>query len=286
MPNQTSPSLERETAQIEWRCIQRQPVPLRPYFHWKGMFDRVAAAALLIPGLPMIAVLVLLIRLTSKGPGIYRQKRVGADLRTYTMYKLRSMRSDAESKTGPVWSAVGKDSRVTVLGHWLRKLHLDELPQLFNVLRGEMSLIGPRPERPEFVQVLSESIPRYCERLRVAPGITGLAQINLPPDTDLASVRRKLVLDLEYIESAGLLLDVRVFLCTFLRIIGIRGELAMQVMSLRRAVQIDEAPEVFAFEMGIPATPEALAVANAADEVETRDPAVFGFSSRRLIRPR
>src|SRR6185436_18198088 len=139
-----------------------------------------------------------------------------------------------ETKSGPVWSAPGSDPRVTRLGYWLRKLHLDELPQLFNVLRGEMSLIGPRPERPEFVKVLAESIPGYMDRLRVAPGITGLAQINLPPDTDLNSVRRKLVLDLEYIETASFLLDLRMFVCTLFRLIGVRGDTAMRVMWLTR----------------------------------------------------
>src|SRR5437868_12064000 len=105
------------------------------------------------------------------------------------MYKLRSMRIDAEAGTGPVWSCHGSDPRVTGIGYWLRKLHLDELPQLFSVLRGDMSLIGPRPERPEFVRVLGDSVAGYMDRLKMVPGITGLAQINLPPDTDLNSVR-------------------------------------------------------------------------------------------------
>ena len=129
------------------------PIWVAPYFAWKGILDRLVAAILLIPGLPMMAALVLLVRLTSRGPGVYSQKRVGKDGTVYTMYKLRSMRVDAESRTGPVWSPTGSDSRVTRVGYWLRKLHLDELPQLFNVLRGEMSLMGPRPERPEFVQI-------------------------------------------------------------------------------------------------------------------------------------
>lgn len=232
--------------------------PLRRYFFFKGMLDRMAALALLIPGLPLIGLLVVLIRLTSKGPGIYRQVRVGCSGR-YMMYKLRSMRCDAEAGTGPVWSTGGVDPRVTRLGYWLRKLHLDELPQLFNVLRGEMSLIGPRPERPEFVEVLSKSIPGYKDRLRILPGITGLAQINLPPDTDLNSVRRKLVLDLEYIETAGLLLDVRMFLCTLLRIIGIRGDRAMRLMSLSRSVRIDEVDAELDVLPGMPTSPRAIA---------------------------
>jgi len=217
--------------------------PLPVYLQSKRLIDLTAALVLMVPGLPLIALLVILIRLTSRGPGVYRQERVGKNGEVFTMYKLRSMRSDAEAKTGPVWSAAGSDSRVTRLGYWLRKLHLDELPQLFNVFRGEMSLIGPRPERPEFVTVLADSIPGYMGRLQVAPGITGLAQINLPPDTDLNSVRRKLILDLEYINTASFLLDLRMFLCTLLRLVGIKGETAMRLMWLTRSVHLPEIHE-------------------------------------------
>jgi lipopolysaccharide/colanic/teichoic acid biosynthesis glycosyltransferase len=213
----------------------------------------------MIPGLPMIGLLVVLIRLTSRGPGIYSQERVGKNGKPFTMYKLRSMRSDAEAKTGPVWSATGSDSRVTRLGYWLRKLHLDELPQLINVLRGEMSLIGPRPERPEFVAVLGESIPGYLDRLQVPPGITGLAQINLPPDTDLNSVRRKLVLDLEYIETACFSLDFRMFLCTLFRLIGVKGDTAMRLMWLTRTVRLENVPEGKISLAAADVTPEVIA---------------------------
>ncbi len=161
------------------------------YFRWKDPLDRCAAVMLLVPGLPLIACLAVLVRLTSKGPGIYRQARVGKDGRRFMMYKIRTMRLDAETESGPVWTQP-QDPRMTSLGRLLRKLHLDELPQLFNVLKGEMSLVGPRPERPEFVCVLAEAVPGYRNRLAVRPGITGLAQINLPPDTDLVSVQRKI----------------------------------------------------------------------------------------------
>jgi lipopolysaccharide/colanic/teichoic acid biosynthesis glycosyltransferase len=187
------------------------------YFRWKGILDRAAAAVLLVPGLPIIALLVLLVRLTSPGPGIYRQARVGSKGRRFVLYKVRTMRQDAETKAGPVWTQP-RDPRVTRVGKVLRRLHLDELPQLFNVLKGEMSLVGPRPERPEFIRVLAEVIPEYTDRLAVPPGITGLAQINLPPDSDLASVRRKLVPDFEYIERGGLWLDLRILLHTLFRI--------------------------------------------------------------------
>jgi lipopolysaccharide/colanic/teichoic acid biosynthesis glycosyltransferase len=156
------------------------------------------AGVLLFFSAPLIGILILLVRCTSRGPGIYSQVRVGKDGLIFTMYKLRSMRCDAEAQTGAVWAGVKHDPRMTYVGYWLRRLHLDELPQLVNVVYGHMSLVGPRPERPEFVELLAEEVPGYLDRLMVKPGITGLAQINLPPDTDLDSVRRKLVLDREY----------------------------------------------------------------------------------------
>ena len=207
------------------------------YFRWKAVFDRALAALLLAPGLPMIALMVLLVRLTSRGPGIFRQVRVGQDGRKFMMFKIRTMKLDAEAASGPMWTQV-RDPRITLVGAAIRKCHLDELPQLLNVLKGEMSLIGPRPERPEFVHVLSESIPGYLNRLVVRPGVTGLAQLNLPPDTDLDSVGRKLVLDCEYIRQAGLWLDIRIFMGTFLRVFKFSERWLMLVLGLRREVTI------------------------------------------------
>lgn len=188
---------------------------------------------LAIPGLPIIGILMLLVRLTSRGPAIYSQIRVGKNNKTYTMYKLRSMRIDAEDNSGPVWSQED-DPRVTPIGRFLRERHLDELPQLINVIRGEMDLFGPRPERPEFTAVLTTEIPAYADRVQVLPGITGLAQINLPPDSDLESVRNKLNLDLEYLEQATFWLDARMFFATFLRLLGIPGESVMRIAKLKR----------------------------------------------------
>ncbi len=207
-----------------------------PYLRWKGPIDRCLAAILLVPGLPIIALLVLLVRLTSRGPGIYSQARVGKNGHRFMMHKIRTMRLDAEAATGPVWTQPN-DPRVTFLGRVLRKLHLDELPQLFNVLKGEMSLIGPRPERPEIVRVLAEIIPGYRNRLAVLPGVTGLAQVNLPPDTDLRSVRRKLILDCQYVENAGMWLDLRLFFCTVGRIFRIS---LVNIMGLRRIAVLPE----------------------------------------------
>jgi lipopolysaccharide/colanic/teichoic acid biosynthesis glycosyltransferase len=186
------------------------------YFRWKSFADFGLALLLLLPGLPLIAIAVALVRLTSRGPAIFRQKRVGRSGEIFCIYKVRSMRIDAEASTGPAW-AQSADPRVTRIGGFLRRFHLDELPQLFNVLKGEMSLVGPRPERPEFVEVLHRQLPAYTNRLAVRPGVTGLAQLNLPPDSDLDSVHRKVILDIEYIQTANLWLDLRLILCTAFR---------------------------------------------------------------------
>lgn len=191
------------------------------------------AAVLLVPGSPLIGLLMVLNRLTSRGPGIYRQVRVGLHGRPFVMYKLRTMRHDAESQTGPVWSH-DDDPRITPFGRVLRAFHMDEFPQLWNVLKGEMALIGPRPERPEFTDFLEQEIPSYANRYAVLPGITGLSQINLPADVTLDCVRRKLVLDLEYLEKANVLLDLRIFLCTFLRLCGFRGHFTSKLLGIRR----------------------------------------------------
>ena len=166
------------------------------YVSQKHAVERFLALVLLLVALPVLLVLAALIRLTSRGPSIYRQIRVGLHGRPFLMYKLRTMRQDAEAGNGATW-ALPHDPRVTFLGRLLRSSHLDEVPQLLNVARGEMSLIGPRPERPEFTHSLAREIPGYMHRHIVRPGITGLAQVQLPPDSNLDSVRRKLVLDLE-----------------------------------------------------------------------------------------
>jgi lipopolysaccharide/colanic/teichoic acid biosynthesis glycosyltransferase len=197
------------------------------YFRTQYFLNYILAAILLVPCLPLMAIFMCLVKLTSRGPAIYSQCRLGQQGQKFQMYKIRSMRHDAESHTGPAWTQTA-DPRVTLLGRFMRKFHIDEMPQLFNVLRGEMSLVGPRPERPEFVEVLSRRIPDYSKRLLVKPGITGMAQLNLPPDSDLDSVRRKVILDIEYIQNANIWLDLKLILCTGFRftklpILGIFG---------------------------------------------------------------
>jgi lipopolysaccharide/colanic/teichoic acid biosynthesis glycosyltransferase len=160
------------------------------------------------------------VRLTSSGPAFYSQLRVGRGGREFRIYKLRTMYHNCEQKSGVVWSTPG-DPRITPLGAILRKTHVDELPQLLNVLRLEMSLVGPRPERPEIIPVLEREIPTYRARLKVRPGVTGLAQLRLPADTTIQSVRRKLAYDLYYIQTCGPWLDFRLVLCTALKMFGL-----------------------------------------------------------------
>ncbi|MEX2139927.1 MAG: sugar transferase [Pirellulales bacterium] len=214
-----------------------EPVAVPFYFRWRGVIHWLMAAVLLILAAPLILMLVVAVRLTSPGPAVYRQRRVGKNGRVFTLYKIRSMRIDAEARTGPVWTVTHRDPRITPLGRFLRYTHLDELPQLINVVNGEMALVGPRPERPEFTEALAEEIPGYAERLRVLPGITGLAQLNLPADSELDSVRRKLVLDLEYIRAGCAWLDFVILLCTCFRLAGIRSGF------LRRLTRIERSPQ-------------------------------------------
>jgi lipopolysaccharide/colanic/teichoic acid biosynthesis glycosyltransferase len=167
------------------------------YRAMKPKFDRITGLILLVAFAPVIGVCALLVKLTSRGPAFYKQERVGERGRTFNIIKLRTMRCDAEKDSGPVW-ADEKDPRATLVGGFFRRAHLDELPQLVNVVRGEMSLVGPRPERPYFVQQLRERIPGYDQRLAVKPGITGLAQVRAGYDHALRDVRRKVKLDTMY----------------------------------------------------------------------------------------
>jgi exopolysaccharide biosynthesis polyprenyl glycosylphosphotransferase len=167
-----------------------------------------------IVNLPIMLLVAIAVRLTSSGPILFRQKRVGLNGKPFTLYKFRSMVVDAESKTGAVW-ATRKDPRVTPIGRILRKTRLDELPQLFNVVRGEMSIVGPRPERPEFVNVLSEQIPFYRQRHCVKPGVTGWAQINYKYGETIEDTIVKLEYDLYYIKNLSPSLDAYIMFHTF-----------------------------------------------------------------------
>jgi exopolysaccharide biosynthesis polyprenyl glycosylphosphotransferase len=161
---------------------------------------------------PLLAVTALLIAAESPGPVLYRQERVGLDGKLFIIWKFRSMRNDAERGV-PVWAAV-QDARVTRVGAFIRKVRIDELPQLFNILRGDMSLVGPRPERPHFIATLAEVIPLFNERARVKPGLTGWAQVNYPYGASIEDAREKLAYDLYYIKYRNLLLDLFILLST------------------------------------------------------------------------
>jgi lipopolysaccharide/colanic/teichoic acid biosynthesis glycosyltransferase len=196
----------------------RDPSSRRDESNLARIAERGLALALLILVSPLILAMALLVRLTSPGPAIYRQTRRGLGGRPFTIHKLRTMADRCEAETGPRW-AEAEDPRVTPIGQFLREAHLDELPQLWDVARGEMALIGPRPERPELTPRLEREIPRYRERERVRPGITGLAQVLLPPDREVSDVRAKLECDLYYIERKGWRLDLLVMALTVRKVV-------------------------------------------------------------------
>ena len=214
-------------------AVEEQEVrrPRRWYLGFKRICDLVVAAgALLVFGM-FVPLLALIIKLDSPGPVFYSQERVGYNRRRrirgrgtaerrnvlhpgrpFRVHKLRTMRTDAEV-SGPQW-AKKNDSRVTRVGRFLRKTRIDEIPQFFNIIKGEMSLIGPRPERLVFVHKLEQEIPNYRDRLLVSPGITGLAQVLNGYDDSIESVRRKVALDRTYIRRAGLRQDGRILFST------------------------------------------------------------------------
>ncbi len=171
---------------------------------------------------PFMLLAALAVRLTSTGPIFYRQRRVGLDGRTFTLYKFRSMYVDAEARTGAVW-AKKDDPRITSIGKWLRKLRLDELPQFWNVVKGDMTIVGPRPERPEFVELLAQQIPYYRQRLAVKPGITGWAQINHKYGDTQLDAMIKLEYDLYYIKHIAPALDFYIIFHTIKVMLLSRG---------------------------------------------------------------
>jgi lipopolysaccharide/colanic/teichoic acid biosynthesis glycosyltransferase len=191
----------------------------------------IVAIVLLVLTAPLWIAIALVIKLTSRGPVLYHQTRVGLDSRRsgirpndprrrediggkpFVIFKFRTMRVDAEQATGAVWASTD-DPRITPVGRWLRQYRLDELPQLINVLRGDMNLVGPRPERPTIVTELRKEIPHYQQRHRALPGITGHAQVNLEYDSSLDDVKKKVAHDLEYIRKASAWEDFKIMLKT------------------------------------------------------------------------
>jgi len=188
----------------------------------QNIYSIAIAAIGTVLSLPIMLVVAVLVKLTSKGPILHRQTRVGLKEKVFTVYKFRSMYQDAEARTGAVW-ATKNDPRITSIGKYLRRYRLDELPQFFNVLRGDMSMVGPRPERPEFTQTLSEQIPFYRQRLCVKPGLTGWAQINHKYGDTLEDTNIKLEYDLYYIKHISFSLDLYILLNTAKIVILGRG---------------------------------------------------------------
>jgi len=188
----------------------------------KRLMDILVSLIILIITFPIILIVALAIKLDSKGPVFYKQIRVGKDGKEFKIYKFRSMIQDAEKYTGPVWSKK-HDPRITRVGRIIRKFRLDEIPQFINVLRGEMSLVGPRPERPYFVEQLSKEIPLYKRRLKVKPGITGWAQVKHKYDESIEDVKKKVQYDLFYIENISLRMDLKILFRTIFVVLFGKG---------------------------------------------------------------
>jgi exopolysaccharide biosynthesis polyprenyl glycosylphosphotransferase len=176
----------------------------------------------LLLSLPLLPLIGLSINLTSSGPILYKQKRIGRNKIIFDCYKFRTMRADAEADTGPAWAG-DDDPRITPLGHFLRNTRLDEIPQLWNVLKGDMSLVGPRPERPEFVNELNQEIPYYQLRHTVRPGITGWAQVRYHYGSSVEHAKEKLRYDLFYIKNMSPGLDALILFHTVKTILLGRG---------------------------------------------------------------
>jgi sugar transferase (PEP-CTERM system associated) len=210
---------ERENSRIDIEALQpswliySDGFRISPFNNaMKRAFDIIVSLGLLVCALPVMAITAIVVRLESPGSALYRQERVGFGGTSFNILKFRSMRDDAE-RDGIRWAANG-DSRVTRVGNVIRKFRIDELPQLFNVLRGDMSFVGPRPERPFFVDQLAKAIPFYGERHSVKPGITGWAQVNYPYGASIEDAKQKLAYDLYYVKNRTVFLDLVILVNT------------------------------------------------------------------------
>jgi sugar transferase (PEP-CTERM system associated) len=211
---------ERENGHLQLDSMNASWMILAEGFHQgmlrdtvKRLFDLVVSGAMLAVTLPLMALTGLLIKLESPGPVLYRQERVGQGGRPFTILKFRSMCVDAEKDGKPRWAGQN-DSRVTLVGRFIRRTRIDELPQIFNVFFGDMSFVGPRPERPYFVQDLTQKIPYYGVRHTVKPGITGWAQVRYPYGATDEDAMHKLQYDLYYVKNHSLFLDLMILFQT------------------------------------------------------------------------
>lgn len=221
--------IEKITGKIEIDDLNPSWLIFADGFRLSGFFlairriiSIVISLALLLLVLPLLPLIALAIKLSSPGPVLYRQRRMGRQGTVFTCYKFRTMRADAEADIGPTWAG-DEDPRITAVGHWLRLTRLDEIPQLWNVLKGDMAFVGPRPERPEFVQWLSDSIPYYHLRHIIRPGITGWAQVRYRYGSSVEDAKEKLRYDLFYIKNLALGLDLLILFLTVKTILLGRG---------------------------------------------------------------
>ena len=188
----------------------------------KRLFDICVSLFVLVPFMPFWIIVAIIIKMTDKGPAIYAQERIGKNGRPFIMYKFRSMYVDAEKRSGPQW-ATENDPRITPFGRFMRKARIDEIPQLWNVLKGEMSIVGPRPERQFFIDKLSKEIPWYVKRLKMKPGITGWAQVKHKYDETIEDVKFKVMYDLYYFENMSIILDLKIIFRTILVVFTGKG---------------------------------------------------------------
>lgn len=188
----------------------------------KRLFDIVVSLIVLVPFFPIWCIVGLVVKLTDPGPAVYSQERIGQNGKPFIMYKFRSMYTDAEAKSGPAW-ATENDPRITPWGRFMRKTRLDEVPQMWNVLKGEMSFVGPRPERQHFIDKLTKEIPWYIKRLKMKPGVTGWAQVKHKYDETIEDVKTKVMYDLYYFENMSLLLDIKIILQTVMVVFTGKG---------------------------------------------------------------
>jgi lipopolysaccharide/colanic/teichoic acid biosynthesis glycosyltransferase len=215
-------AIEHASQDVEYVSGQPDSAFLRMYVAGKRIVDLAGALVAGVVVLLLIPALALANAIASPGPLLFRQTRVGKGGKLFRVVKFRSMRPDAEEQSGAVWASE-KDKRVTGLGWFLRRTHVDELPQVINVIKGEMSLVGPRPERPEFVETLSQSIPFYRARHAVKPGITGWAQIHQDYGDSYERAREKLEYDLYYLKRRSPVLDTEIILRTITKVLGLKG---------------------------------------------------------------
>jgi lipopolysaccharide/colanic/teichoic acid biosynthesis glycosyltransferase len=244
MIRETQLTVEDRVWRTDSGCLRSVDVSRLPIRGWylplKTVVEVAASAALLVLSAPLIALSALLVKWTSRGPAFYSQIRLGKDGRPFAIYKLRTMTHECEKVSGPQWSTA-HDPRVTRLGRVLRRTHLDEFPQLWNVIRGDMALIGPRPERPEIIPKLECALPNYRHRLLVKPGVSGLAQVQLPPDTDIASVRRKLAYDLFYVRHMNPWMDMRIAACTAFHMFGVPFRVLRTILRMPSGYVVEQA---------------------------------------------